>query len=390
MPIENKSTFTGLILVSGEDRPGITESLMKTLSAFSVTIIDIEQLVIRDRLLLTVLLSLDEAHAEAITEDLHTLQDQIGLDIAIDFTQQGSTRVSGETLRVVIVGNAIKPSGLAAVASQIAQLGGNISAIKRTAMDPLISIELELSIPNNSLKEVQGALTSVAIENKIDLAVEPGGLQRKSKRIVMLDMDSTLIEQEVINLLGAAAGQSIAIEAITHKAMAGDLDFKAALIERVALLKGMDQNILNQVRDQITFTKGAKKLINELHQQGHKVGVVSGGFIEVIEPILNSLSIDFYRANKLKISDGLLTGEIEGPLIDSHAKRIALEQFAKQEKVPLEQTVAIGDGANDLEMIKAAGLGIAFNAKPKVAAAADTTISNQDLSTVLLLMGISI
>ena len=390
MPIENKSTFTGLILVSGEDRPGITESLMKTLSAFSVTIIDIEQLVIRDRLLLTVLLSLDEAHAEAITEDLHTLQDQIGLDIAIDFTQQGSTRVSGETLRVVIVGNAIKPSGLAAVASQIAQLGGNISAIKRTAMDPLISIELELSIPNNSLKEVQGALTSVAIENKIDLAVEPGGLQRKSKRIVMLDMDSTLIEQEVINLLGAAAGQSIAIEAITHKAMAGDLDFKAALIERVALLKGMDQNILNQVRDQITFTKGAKKLINELHQQGHKVGVVSGGFIEVIEPILKSLSIDFYRANKLKISDGLLTGEIEGPLIDSHAKRIALEQFAKQEKVPLEQTVAIGDGANDLEMIKAAGLGIAFNAKPKVAAAADTTISNQDLSTVLLLMGISI
>ena len=390
MPIENKSTFTGLILVSGEDRPGITESLMKTLSAFSVTILDIEQLIIRDRLLLTILLSLDEAHAEAITEDLHTLQDQIGLDIAIDFTQQGSTRVSGETLRVVIVGNAIKPSGLAAVASQIAQLGGNISAIKRTAMDPLISIELELSIPNNSLKEVQGALTSVAIENKIDLAVEPGGLQRKSKRIVMLDMDSTLIEQEVINLLGAAAGQSIAIEAITHKAMAGDLDFKAALIERVALLKGMDQNILNQVRDQITLTKGAKKLIDELHQQGHKVGVVSGGFIEVIEPILNSLSIDFYRANKLKISDGLLTGEIEGPLIDSHAKRIALEQFAKQEKVPLEQTVAIGDGANDLEMIKAAGLGIAFNAKPKVAAAADTTISNQDLSTVLLLMGISV
>jgi phosphoserine phosphatase len=390
MPIENKSTFTGLILVSGEDRPGITESLMNTLSAFSVTIIDIEQLIIRDRLLLTVLLSLDEAHAEAITEDLHTLQDQIGLDIAIDFTQQGSTRVSGETLRVVIVGNAIKPSGLAAVASQIAQLGGNISAIKRTAMDPLISIELELSIPNNSLKEVQGALTSVAIENKIDLAVEPGGLQRKSKRIVILDMDSTLIEQEVINLLGAAAGQSIAIEAITHKAMAGDLDFKAALIERVALLKGMDQSILNQVRDQITLTKGAKKLIDELHQQGHKVGVVSGGFIEVIEPILNSLSIDFYRANKLKISDGLLTGEIEGPLIDSHAKRIALEQFANQEKVPLEQTVAIGDGANDLEMIKAAGLGIAFNAKPKVAAAADTTISNQDLSTVLLLMGISV
>lgn len=390
MPIENKPAFTGLILVSGEDRPGITESLMQTLSAFSVTIIDIEQLVIRDRLLLTVLLSLDEAHAEAITEDLGVLQEQIGLDIAIDFTQQDSTKISGETLRVVVVGNAIKPSGLAAVASQIAKLGGNISAIKRTAIDPLISIELELSIPNNSLKAVQGALALVAIENKIDLAVEPGGLQRKSKRIVMLDMDSTLIEQEVINLLGLAAGKSLEIEAITDKAMAGDLDFKTALIERVSLLKGLDHNILSQVRDQISLTKGAKKLVDELHQQGHKVGVVSGGFIEVIEPILKSLEIDFYRANKLKIQDGVLTGEIDGPLIDSHAKRMALEEFADQEQVQLEQTVAIGDGANDLEMIKAAGLGIAFNAKPKVAAAADTTISNQDLSTVLLLMGISI
>ena len=390
MPIENKSTFTGLILVSGEDRPGITESLMKTLSQFSVSIIDIEQLVIRDRLLLTVLISLDEAHAEAVTTDLNALQEQIGLDIAIDFTQQDSAKISGETFRVVVVGNAIKPSGLAAVASQIAKLGGNISAIRRTAIEPLISIELELSIPNNSLKEVQGALATIAIENKIDLAVEPGGLQRKSKRIVMLDMDSTLIEQEVINLLGQSAGQSNEIAQITEKAMAGDLDFKSALIKRVALLKGLDQESLHRVRDQITLTKGAKKLIEELHHQGHKVGVVSGGFIEVIEPILKSLKVDFYRANKLKIEKGVLTGDIDGPIIDSHAKRIALEDFATQEGISLEQTVAIGDGANDLEMIKAAGLGIAFNAKPKVAAAADTTISNQDLSTVLLLMGISI
>ncbi len=390
MPIENKSTFTGLILVSGEDRPGITESLMKTLSQFSVSIIDIEQLVIRDRLLLTVLISLDEAHAEAIATDISALQEQIGLDIAIDFTQQDSAKISGETLRVVVVGNAIKPSGLAAVASQIAKLGGNISAIRRTAIEPLISIELELSIPNNSLKDVQGALATIAIENKIDLAVEPGGLQRKSKRIVMLDMDSTLIEQEVINLLGQSAGQSNEIAQITEKAMAGDLDFKSALIKRVALLKGLDQESLHRVRDQITLTKGAKKLIEELHHQGHKVGVVSGGFIEVIEPILKSLKIDFYRANRLNIEKGLLTGDIDGPIIDSHAKRIALEDFATQEGISLEQTVAIGDGANDLEMIKAAGLGIAFNAKPKVAAAADTTISNQDLSTVLLLMGISI
>lgn len=390
MPNENKSRFTGLILVSGEDRPGITESLMKTLSEFSVTIIDIEQLIIRDRLLLTVLISLDEAHAKAIAADLTTLQEKIGLDIAIDFTQQHLTTVLGETLRVVVVGDQIKPSGLAEVTTAIARLNGNITSIKRTATNPLIAIELELSIPNNSLKEVQEALTIVAITNNIDLAVEPGGLRRKAKRIVMLDMDSTLIEQEVINLLGDAAGQSKAIAAITSKAMSGELDFKEALRQRVAYLAGLDHSVLNQVRERITLTKGAKTLIDVLHEHGHRVGVISGGFIEVIEPILQSLKIDFYKANKLKVENGKLTGEIDPPIIDSHAKRVALKEFADLEKVSLDQAVAIGDGANDLEMIRAAGLGIAFNAKPKVAAAADTTISHHDLSTVLLLMGISI
>ena len=390
MPNENKSRFTGLILVSGEDRPGITESLMKTLSEFSVTIIDIEQLIIRDRLLLTVLISIDEAHAEAVAADLTTLQEKIGLDIAIDFTQQHLTTVLGETLRVVVVGDQIKPSGLAEVAAAIARLNGNITSIKRTATDPLIAIELELSIPNNSLKEVQEALTIVAITNNIDLAVEPGGLRRKAKRIVMLDMDSTLIEQEVINLLGEAAGQSKAIAAITSKAMSGELNFKEALKQRVAYLAGLDHSVLNQVRERITLTKGAKTLIDVLHEHGHRVGVISGGFIEVIEPILQSLKIDFYKANKLKVENGKLTGEIDPPIIDSHAKLVALKEFADLEKVSLDQAVAIGDGANDLEMIRAAGLGIAFNAKPKVAAAADTTISHHDLSTVLLLMGISI
>jgi phosphoserine phosphatase len=376
--------------VSGEDRPGITESLMKTLSEFSVTIIDIEQLIIRDRLLLTVLISLDEAHAQAIAADLTTLQEKIGLDIAIDFTQQHLTTVLGETLRVVVVGDQIKPSGLAEVTTAIARLNGNITSIKRTATNPLIAIELELSIPNNSLKEVQEALTIVAITNNIDLAVEPGGLRRKAKRIVMLDMDSTLIEQEVINLLGDAAGQSKAIAAITSKAMSGELDFKEALRQRVAYLAGLDHSVLNQVRERITLTKGAKTLIDVLHEHGHRVGVISGGFIEVIEPILQSLKIDFYKANKLKVENGKLTGEIDPPIIDSHAKLVALKEFADLEKVSLDQAVAIGDGANDLEMIRAAGLGIAFNAKPKVAAAADTTISHHDLSTVLLLMGISI
>jgi len=389
MPIESHSSFTGLILVSGQDRPGITEKLMTTLAQFSVKILDIEQLIIRDRLLLTILISLDEAHSEAILEDLNILQAEIGLDIAVDFVQHNLTQGNSEFLRVVIVGENINPAGLASVAGEIAILGGNITSIKRTATNPLLAIELDLTIPNHSLKQVQGELAKIAIENKIDLAVEPGGVTRRSKRLVMLDMDSTLIEQEVIDLLGRHSQQADEITQITKKAMAGEMDFQEALISRVKLLAGMDESVIKKVRDQISLTKGAQMLIQELHKMGHKVGVVSGGFIDVIEPILKSLDVDYYVANKLEISNGVLTGRIIGPIVDSHAKKKALEDFATREKVSMNQTVAIGDGANDLEMIKAAGLGIAFNAKPKVVAAADTTLSTKDLAAVLPLMGIN-
>jgi phosphoserine phosphatase len=205
----------------------------------------------------------------------------------------------------------------------------------------------------------------------------------------MLDMDSTLIAQEVIDLLAAKAGMAKEVSAITEKAMAGELDFAESLKARVSLLVGLNESSLLAVRNEITLTHGAEKLIQTLHLKGHKVGVVSGGFIDVIEPILKELKVDFYQANKLQIIDGKLTGKIEGAIIDRSAKLDALITFAKNEGVPLSQTIAIGDGANDLDMIQSAGLGIAFNAKPKVAAAASTTISSSDLSTVLLLMGLS-
>lgn len=389
MPIRNHSTFTGLILVSGEDRPGITEKLMSNLAQFSVTVLDIEQLIIRDRLLLTVLISLDEAHSQALVDDLNLLQEEMGLDIAIDFSQEKLNQAIAENIRVVIVGEQIKPAGIAAVAGQVASLGGNIISIKRTATDPVVAIELGLSIPNDSLKIVQETLAKVAIENKIDLAVEPGGLARQSKRLVILDMDSTLIEQEIIDLLGAFSDKPDQVSKITERAMAGEIDFQQALLARIQLLAGLDQIVIEKVRNQLTITKGAQKLIEELHKIGHKVGVVSGGFTNVIEPILKTLKIDYYAANELEIANGKLTGQLVGPIIDAHAKKMALEEFAKRENISLNQTVAIGDGANDLEMIKSAGLGIAFNAKPKLVAAADTTISTRDLAAVLPLMGIT-
>ena len=388
MPNKNPPAFTGLILVSGEDRPGITQSLMNVLSEFAVSVIDIEQLIIRDRLLLTVLITLNEDHAEAVAADLQLLQEKIGLDIAIDFVHHEQLTADSEQLNVVIIGESINPAPIAAVADEIGKLGGNIIGIRRTATTPVLAIELNIQIPNKSIKDVQRALAKVAITNRIDLAVEPSNRSREAKRLVLLDMDSTLIQQEVIDLLAKHAGKSDQVSEITAKAMAGELDFSEALAARVKLIAGLDESVIFDVRKEITLTNGAEKLIQTLHKQGHKVGVVSGGFIDVIEPILKDLKIDYYRANKLEISGGKLTGKCDGEIIDRVAKYKSLVEFAEKEGVDLSQTVAIGDGANDLDMIEAAGLGIAFNAKPKVAAAAATTISTSDLSTVLLLMGI--
>jgi phosphoserine phosphatase len=389
MPNKNTPAFTGLILVSGEDRPGITEKLMSLLSEFSVLVLDIEQLVIRGRLILTVLISLDESHANAIAADLELLEKEIGFDIAIDFAEEQDSAENPANLHVVIISDSLKPASIAVVAAELLKLQANITAIKRTSSEPLTAIELDIYCPDKSLKEVQKLLAVVAISHKIDLAVEQGNGMRSAKRLVMLDMDSTLIVQEVIDLLAAKAGVAEEVSAITQKAMAGEMDFAQSLQARVSLLAGLNESILSAVRSEITLTQGAKKLIQTLHLKGHKVGVVSGGFIDVIEPILKDLKIDFYRANKLQILNGELTGKLEGEIIDRAAKLKALVEFAKNEGVQMSQTVAIGDGANDLDMIESAGLGVAFNAKPKVAAAAATTISGSDLSAVLLLMGLS-
>lgn len=388
MPSENISQFTGLILVSGQDRPGIMADLMTTLSEFSVKIIDVQQICIRGRLILAVLISLDQAHAEAIAIDLDDLQKKSGLDIAIDFAEYMALRKESDSLIVIIVGQEIKPLKLALIASEIAKMDGNIKQIKRSEYNSLESIELQLSIPNKLLKVVQQNLKEVALLNDIDLSVELGGSARQRKRIVLLDMDSTLIEQEVIDLLAEHAGQGGFVAEITKQAMNGEINFKEALEKRVGALKDLDVSIFNEVRKEIKLAKGAVEMISKLHACGHLVGVVSGGFLDVIEPILQDLKIDFYRANKLEVIDGKLTGKLEGDIIDSGAKLLALKELALLGQIDLAHTVAVGDGANDIDMIESAGLGIAFNGKSKLNEIADTTISQPDLSTVLLFMGI--
>lgn len=386
---EEKSLFTGLILVSGVDSPGITKALFDTLAPFAVTVLDIEQVVIRQRLILTVLISLNPDHATAIDEDLTACANRLSVDIATSFSEQGDSSIAAKSglVHVVALANPLAPSAIAAIAEAIASQNGNIERIHRTASYPITAIEFTVSgVDATSLRH---NLAGIAAKSEIDIAVSPGGLMRWAKKLVVLDVDSTLIQQEVIELLAAHAGVEEQVRLITEQAMRGELDFSASLQARVALLKGLPVSVIDDVRAQILLTPGARTLVETLKKLGHSVAVVSGGFTEVIEPILKDLSITHYRANTLGVEKGLLTGLVDGPIIDRAAKAQALRDFAAIESVNLEQTIAIGDGANDLDMISIAGMGIAFNAKPAVKAAADSSVSAPFLDSVLYLLGIT-
>lgn len=386
---EEKSLFTGLILVSGVDSPGITNALFDTLAPFAVTVLDIEQVVIRQRLILTVLISLNPDHATAIDEDLTACADRLSVDIATSFSEQGDSSIAAKSglVHVVALANPLAPSAIAAIAEAIASESGNIERIHRTASYPITAIEFTVS--GVDVTSLRHNLAGVAATSGIDIAVSPGGLMRWAKKLVVLDVDSTLIQQEVIELLAAHAGVEDQVRLITEQAMRGELDFSASLQARVALLKGLPVSVIDEVRGQILLTPGARTLVETLKKLGHSVAVVSGGFTEVIEPILKDLSITHYRANALGVENGLLTGLVDGPIIDRAAKAQALRDFAALESVNLEQTIAIGDGANDLDMIAIAGMGIAFNAKPAVKAAADSSVSAPFLDSVLYLLGIT-
>jgi phosphoserine phosphatase len=386
---QSQSHYTGLILVSGVDTPGITQSLFQTLEPFAITVLDIEQVVIRDRLILTVLISLNPDHAQAIDDDLSACAARLSVDIATSFQVQGEGSIAAKTglVHVVALGNPLAPVAIAAIADSIASNGGNIEKISRTASYPITAIEFTISGAVHL--RLRHALVEVAAQQGIDIAVSPGGLMRWAKKLVVMDVDSTLIQQEVIELLAAKAGREEQVRAITESAMRGDIDFAHSLVARVALLKGLSEDAISQVQNEILLTPGARTLVKTLHTLGHSVALVSGGFVEVIRPIVEDLGIKHYRANSLEISDGKLTGKISGAIVDRAAKAQALKEFAEIEGIHLDQTIAIGDGANDLDMIAIAGLGIAFNAKPAVKAAADSSVTTPYLDSVLYLLGIT-
>jgi phosphoserine phosphatase len=387
--VNQRGNFTGLILLTGKDRPGIFQSLLDSLKDFSISIIDIEQVVIRGRLILTVLISLDPAHKAAIVNDLEKVEQKLNVDIAVDFTDEPREEPTPVQAHVVLIGQRITPKSVNDLAKAILSFGANIDGIKRNSKEPVTAIEFDLSSTTPiQIQSLQRQLVEVAGKFGLDLAVQAAGLTRRAKRLVIMDMDSTLIQQEVIDLLAAHAGKSDEVKEITKLAMNGEIEFKEALAQRVQLLAGLPETIFEKVRTELTFSPGAESLIETLHKIGHKVGVVSGGFIEVIEPLLKKLNIDYSKANSLEIINGKLTGKLVGAVVDRLGKQKALEEFAAREKIPLEQTVAIGDGANDIDMLATAGLGVAYNAKQSVREAADVMITTPHLDTVLYLMGI--
>jgi phosphoserine phosphatase len=288
---------------------------------------------------------------------------------------------------VTVLGSPLLPSAMAAIAGRIAAGGANIDRIGRLAHYPVTCIELDVS--GADPQRLRAELSTEAVTQQVDVAVQRGGLHRRAMRLIVMDVDSTLIQAEVIELLAKRAGCAERVAAMTGSAMRGDVDFASALRERVALLEGLDAAVLDEVRKELRLTPGARTLIRTLKRLGYRCGIVSGGFTQITNPLAERLGIDYSAANTLEIAEGKLTGRLAGPIIDRAGKARVLARFADQAGVALSQTVAIGDGANDLDMITAAGLGVAFNAKPLLRDAADASVSVPYLDAILYLLGIS-
>lgn len=388
---------TLLVTVTGPDRPGVSARLLSTLSVFPITIVDLEQVLISDRLVLGAQLAVDTRAAPGvrrrdlfaeIRDALAKVSAELGMDVSVEDGDDATLQTSSDgRLHVTLLASPLRPATLGAITSCIARGGGNIDRIERLASYPVTAVELVVS--GGDVERLRGDLSTEAAAQGIDIAVQPSGLHRRAKHLIVMDVDSTLIQGEVIELLAAHAGCADEVARVTEEAMLGEMDFEKSLRQRVALLKGLDASVLDVVSQELLLTPGARTMVRTLKRLGYEFAIVSGGFTQITDTLVDELGIDYCAANMLEIVDGKLTGDIVGPVVDRAGKAAALRQFATQARVPLNQTVAIGDGANDLDMLQAAGLGVAYNAKPVVRAAADTSVSVPYLDTIVFLLGVS-
>jgi len=375
---------TVLIRVTGPDRPGITASLMGVLDGAGAEIEDIEQIVIRGRLTLGIAVDIPEGR-DLLKEVLLFGWEQ---GVEVDFEVVSNTPTPAEPGHVVtLLGPRLAPAELADATRAIAESGANINRIMRMSRYPVMSYELLVNHADGT--ELRANLMKASAANPgLDIAIQREGLGRRAKRLVVLDVDSTLIQDEMIELLAEEAGTLEEVRAITSTAMNGTSDFATSLRLRLALLEGLDAAAIDAAWARLRYTPGARTFVRTLRRLGYTVAIVSGGFTAFTDRLRADLGIDHAFANQLEIVDGRLTGKIVGPVVDRARKAELLQQIADQAGIPLAQTVAVGDGANDLDMLSVAGLGIAFNAKPVVEAAADTSLSVPYLDAILFVLGI--
>lgn len=380
-----------LVTVTGVDRPGVTSALFEVLSRYRVEVLNVEQVVVRGRLTLGVLLAAVPQGSERTTfvDDVTEAIRQVGLEVTIEPGDDAPIVAAPSTHRILVLGQPVAASAIAALADEIARVGANIDMIRGVSDYPVTGLELRVSVPDGVVGPMQSALSAVAAQQHVDVAFQDASLSRRTKRLIVFDVDSTLIQGEVIEMLAERAGAGDAVAAITQAAMRGELDFAESLHQRVATLAGMPASVVEEVAAQVELTPGARTTLRTLRRLGFKCGVVSGGFRRVIEPLAEELKLDFVASNVLEIADGILTGRVVGPVVDRAGKAVALREFAAREGVPLEQTVAVGDGANDIDMLATAGLGVAFNAKQALRDVADASLSYPYLDTVLFVLGIT-
>ncbi|MEG2573669.1 MAG: phosphoserine phosphatase SerB [Bacteroides sp.] len=390
-----------LIRITGEDRPGLTASITEILSKYDVTILDIGQADIHNTLSLGILFKTEEQHSGFIMKDLLFKASSLGITlrffpISVKEYEEWVNMQGKNRYILTLLGRKLSAMQISAVTRIVADQGMNIDAIKRlTGRIPLdehkanIRACIELSVrgtPRNRV-EMQTQLLKLSGDLEMDYSFQLDNMYRRMRRLICFDMDSTLIETEVIDELAMRAGVGEQVKAITESAMRGEIDFTESFSKRVALLKGLDESVMKEIAENLPITEGVDRLMFVLKRYGYKIAILSGGFTYFGNYLKQKYGIDYVYANELEIVDGKLTGKYLGDVVDGKRKAELLKLIAQVENVDIAQTIAVGDGANDLPMLGEAGLGIAFHAKPKVVANAKQSINTIGLDGVLYFLG---